>query len=89
MSPMINANKLKPITNISKSERCLIFCKTAIVLLLIFYFSLRKYNYLFNNYSTKAEIYMKNIFLLIFITFFKLFCKFSSEEKHENCQSSY
>ena len=29
-SPIINANKQNPITSIRSSERCLIFCKTAI-----------------------------------------------------------
>ena len=30
-SPMMNANKQKPITSIRSKERCLIFCKTAIL----------------------------------------------------------
>jgi hypothetical protein len=43
---MINANNANAITAIIKAERCLIFDKTAIFIVVNFIFGLRKYNYL-------------------------------------------
>jgi hypothetical protein len=55
---MINANNANAII---KAERCLIFDKTAIFLVVNFIFGLRKYNYLINNYS--SVLFYKKILL--------------------------
>jgi hypothetical protein len=56
---MINANNANAITAIIKAERCLIFDKTAIFIVVNFIFGLRKYNYLINNYSSSVLFYKK------------------------------
>ncbi|EIA09632.1 hypothetical protein HJ01_01050 [Flavobacterium frigoris PS1] len=60
---MIKANKANAITAIINAERCLIFDKTAIFIVVNLIFSLRKYNYMINNYTTSVLFYKKNIFL--------------------------
>jgi hypothetical protein len=55
---MINANNANAITAIIKAERCLIFDKTAFIVV-NFIFGLRKYNYLINNYSSSVLFYKK------------------------------
>ena len=51
---MINANKASAIAPINNAERFLIFAKTAIFIVINFIFSLRKYNYLINNYTSSV-----------------------------------
>ena len=69
-----NANNANAITTIIKAERCLIFAKTAIFIVVYFIFSLRKYNYLRNNYKSRVIFYKKfyfskkNQFLIVILT---------------------
>jgi hypothetical protein len=58
---LLNANNANAITAIIKAERCLIFDKTAIFIVVNFISGLRKYNYLINNYS--SVLFYKKYFL--------------------------